>query len=91
MLRIVKLGIYKVMVQLVLYSTSHCHLCEQAEALLISLTIQYDITWIPIEIADDNDLIEKYGIKIPVIKRIDNHTEINWPFSREEIIYFITA
>ncbi|MFZ3086619.1 MAG: glutaredoxin family protein [Methylotenera sp.] len=79
------------MVQLALYSTTHCHLCEQAEALLISLTIQYDITWIPIEIADDNNLIEKYGIRIPVIKRIDNYTEIDWPFNKEEIIDFITA
>lgn len=90
-MRIVKSGIYKAMIQLVLYTTSHCHLCEQAEALLVSLTIQYEITWIPVEIADDNNLIEKYGIRIPVIKRIDNYTEINWPFSREEIIDFITA
>jgi len=79
------------MVQLALYSTAHCHLCELAEALLISLTIQYDITWIPIEIADDDNLIEKYGIRIPVIKRIDNYTEIDWPFNKEEIIDFITA
>ena len=78
------------MVQLVLYTTSHCHLCEAAEALLINLTKQYDISWMPIEITDDDNLIEKYGIKIPVIKRIDNNAEIYWPFSTKEIISLIT-
>lgn len=79
------------MKQLVLYTTSHCHLCEQAEALLIHLKDQYEINLIPIEISDDDELTEKYGIKIPVIKRIDNQTELNWPFSENDIVMLIRA
>lgn len=74
------------MKQLVLYSTSHCHLCEQAETLLISLKDQIEISWQLTEISDNDDLIEKYGIKIPVLKRTDNQLELHWPFSKEDIL-----
>lgn len=79
------------MTQLVLYTTSHCHLCEQALELLIRLKEQYAINWITKEISDDDDLIEKYGIRIPVIQRIDNQSELNWPFSENEIVMLIKA
>ena len=79
------------MKQLVLYTTSHCHLCEQAEALLITLKGQYEINWLPIEISTDDKLTEKYGISIPVIKRVDNQTELNWPFTENDIVMLIKA
>jgi glutaredoxin len=79
------------MTQLVLYTTSHCHLCEQALELLIRLKEQYAINWITKEISDDDDLIEKYGIRIPVIQRIDNQSELNWPFSENDIVMLIKA
>jgi predicted DCC family thiol-disulfide oxidoreductase YuxK len=79
------------MTQLVLYTTSHCHLCEQALVLLIRLKEQYAINWITKEISDDDDLIEKYGIRIPVIQRIDNQSELNWPFSENDIVMLIKA
>jgi len=79
------------MTQLVLYTTSHCHLCEQAEDLLIKLKEQYAISWLSKEISDDDDLTEKYGIRIPVIHRIDNQSELNWPFSEKDIVMLIKA
>ena len=79
------------MTQLVLYTTSHCHLCEQALTLLINLKQQYAISWLTKEISEDDDLIEKYGIRIPVIQRIDNQSELNWPFSAEDIVMLIKA
>lgn len=79
------------MTQLVLYTTSHCHLCEQALVLLIRLKEQYAINWITKEISDDDDLIEEYGIRIPVIQRIDNQSELNWPFSENDIVMLIKA
>ncbi|HEY9276734.1 MAG TPA: glutaredoxin family protein [Methylotenera sp.] len=79
------------MTQLVLYTTSHCHLCEQALTLLINLKQQYAINWLTKEISEDDDLIEKYGIRIPVIQRVDNQSELNWPFSAEDIVMLIKA
>jgi len=33
-----------------------------------------------IEIADSDKLMELYGIRIPVIKRLDSGNELGWPF-----------
>jgi predicted DCC family thiol-disulfide oxidoreductase YuxK len=77
------------MTQLVLYTTSHCHLCEQALELLIKLKEQQPIQWLAKEISGDDGLIEKYGIRIPVIQRVDNQSELNWPFSEDDIVMLI--
>jgi arsenate reductase-like glutaredoxin family protein len=73
-------------VHLNLYSTTNCHLCEEAEALLKSLNLQYNFISTNIEIAEDIKLLALYELKIPVLKRIDNNQEIYWPFSIDEII-----
>jgi len=70
---------------LLLYGTRHCHLCEQAEALLraAGLTTEY------IDIAEDNVLLEKYRIRIPVLLRDDNGAELGWPFNAQALQRFI--
>jgi hypothetical protein len=68
-------------IHLNLYSTTHCHLCEQAEVLLMSLAGQYDIQWTNIEIVDDSILFERYAVKIPVLKMRETNVEIAWPFT----------
>jgi len=72
-------------VQLNLYSTTNCHLCEEAESLLSSLNNQYNFINTNIEIAEDITLLVRYGLKIPVLKRVDNNQEICWPFTIDEI------
>lgn len=61
---------------LALYTTCGCHLCEQAEALLQHWVTRIDM----IEIADDAELLDRYGVRIPVLRRIDNGKELDWPF-----------
>lgn len=64
------------------YSTSACHLCDEAlvliEAYQQNLAIRLELK--KIDIAEDEALVEAYGIKIPVIKRMDTSEELNWPF-----------
>ena len=76
-------------IQLILYTTSHCHLCEQAEYLLKVLASDLDLKWTSIEIADDAKLLALYELKIPVLKRVDNHQEIYWPFTLNDIMALI--
>lgn len=71
-----------------LYSTSHCHLCEEAEKLI--LRIPFHINYSSVEICDDIKLMEKYGTRIPVLKRLDNGIELGWPFTENEIVSFLT-
>ncbi|WP_283744873.1 glutaredoxin family protein [Sideroxydans sp. CL21] len=68
-----------------LYGTAFCHLCEQAEAVLREIGIEADY----IDIADDDELMEKYGIRIPVLKRADTGTELGWPFDAVAISHFL--
>ncbi len=62
---------------LVLYITSGCHLCDQAEALVRR---HADMVVGLVEIADDAELLERYGIRIPVLRRWDTGRELDWPF-----------
>ena len=68
--------------QLSLYSTSHCHLCELAYALAMKVP---NISVIVIDIAEDELLLAKYGVHIPVLQRQDTELELNWPFTEADI------
>ena len=61
------------------YTTPGCHLCEDALEFWID---QANPNWelVAVDIAQDDQLIELYGEKIPVFKRSDNNVEICWPF-----------
>ncbi len=72
-------------IKLILYSTSHCHLCEQAKALLLEVALEQELHWESIEITDHAILYELYEIKIPVLKRLDTDIEICWPFNEDDI------
>ncbi len=61
---------------LLLYTTSGCHLCEQAETLLQSAGASVEM----VEIADDEALLERYGVRIPVLRHAQTDRELDWPF-----------
>lgn len=73
---------------LYLYSTSHCHLCELAQAMLSELNLDSVKS---IEITDDDQLLHEYGLRIPVIKHLDTNAELDWPFSLNDIKQFLHA
>lgn len=66
------------------YTTSGCHLCEQALEIITILraTDLPDLEVHTIDIADHDDLIEKYGIRIPVIQVLNSTNDLGWPFDR---------
>lgn len=43
-----------------------------------------------IDVADDNALLVRYGARIPVLQRLDNKTELNWPFNAADILEFLS-
>jgi len=72
-------------VKLVLYGTTFCHLCEEAEAMLHAVGVEAQY----IDIAEDDALLEKYGVKIPVVKREDTGAELGWPFDATAVRRFL--
>lgn len=63
-----------------LYTTAGCHLCDLAYHILM----QSELTITQLEIGDDDGLVERYGMLIPVVKFADN-SELNWPFDLQGI------
>jgi hypothetical protein len=72
-------------IQVILYGTSACHLCEEADALLH----QAGISFSKIDIIDDDKLFDKYCLRIPVLKRLDNNDEIDWRFDTACVLQFL--
>jgi hypothetical protein len=72
-----------------LFSTQACHLCELAETLLISgldpELHQIDV----IDIAYNDQLLESYGERIPVLKNEQTNEELGWPFDADQLHLFI--
>ncbi len=75
---------------LILYSTSACHLCETAHALISPFLAQLEIDIKEVDISESDSLIERYGIRIPVLKFADaaDGKELDWPFNAEEFMLF---
>lgn len=67
--------------KVILYSTVGCHLCELAKQILWPLVVQYQFRFVEIEIADDDVLMSRYGMRIPVLGSPASERELNWPFT----------
>jgi len=78
-----------------MYSTSGCHLCEQALQ-VIAWTLQGQPWQLEeIDIVESDALIQRYGVRIPVIRlrcggerAASDHGdewEIGWPFEPEDL------
>ena len=71
--------------KLILLGTSACHLCEQAEDILVQANIDYQ----KIDIAEQEQWQKRYAIKIPVILNEQSQQELCWPFALEDVQAFI--
>jgi len=71
---------------LLLYTTAGCHLCEHAEEILYAEQLSFQ----PIDIADDLQLIERYGVRIPVLSDSAGN-ELGWPFDGSAVRQFLAS
>ncbi len=74
-------------VDYILFHTDGCHLCEQAQGLIETLGINYKLQ----DICDIEELAERYGIRIPVLLRQQDNSELDWPFNIEQLQQFMGA
>lgn len=72
-----------------LYHTSGCHLCEEAELIVEQVTTPARIPFSKVDIADDDLLLEAYGIRIPVFSHLPSGRELGWPFNAAQLQHFI--
>jgi len=62
-----------------LYGTLGCHLCEVAEDVLMPF-VEHGLLVELVDIAENEELFETYGLRIPVLRRVDTGEELDWPF-----------
>jgi hypothetical protein len=75
--------------QFELMGTSGCHLCDDAEALLVQC-VNFDTSDIVVvDIAESDVLLARYATRIPVLYCIDSRQELNWPFDRKALTQFL--
>lgn len=75
--------------ELTFYTTSQCHLCEVAEALLVNTPMPAPIPVDAVDIAQSRQLVERYGTRIPVLRRDDTGAELDWPFTSDQLLNFL--
>jgi hypothetical protein len=73
---------------LLLLSTEHCSLCEQALDLLASMPELRGRSLAVVDVAEDPALLERYGARLPVLRL--GSREIDWPFGREDVAALLT-
>lgn len=75
--------------ELLFYTTAQCHLCELAEALLISTPLPRPIPVNVVDIAQSEQSVARYGTRIPVLRRSDTGNELDWPFTQDQLLSFL--
>jgi len=72
-----------------LMTTEGCHLCDLAVPLLVQ-GVDPEIFEVDlVDIAFDDELVERYGSRIPVLRHPESGEELNWPFDAQTLGKFL--
>jgi hypothetical protein len=71
-----------------LFGTLGCHLCEVAEAELLPF-VEHGLLVELVDIIENPAWVDRYALRIPVLRRIDNGAELDWPFEAEQVANFL--
>lgn len=77
--------------EMLLMSTLGCHLCDVAAEVLVHNMDPARYVVDVVDIADDDLLVEKYGVRIPVLVDEASGQELGWPFDAEQLHVFLTS
>jgi hypothetical protein len=83
----------KVMQKIIVYTKLNCQLCDEAYHLLIDIACDIPLR---IEVIDINQphnqtLSDTYRERIPVVAKPETPTELNWPFTSEDLRLYLTG
>nr|WP_217362037.1 MULTISPECIES: glutaredoxin family protein [unclassified Marinobacterium] len=72
-------------------TTEGCHLCDQALPLLVSGIdpSKYEVDLV--DIAFDDELMNQYATRIPVLVDPQSKQSLDWPFDAEQLAQFIRS
>ena len=61
-----------------------------AKEIVSPLLNNYSFYLEEIDIAESDELIERYGVRIPVLKSPQHIDDLGWPFDSEQVANFLT-
>ena len=71
-------------IALTLFGTTACHLCE--ECLHLTRPLEGNGVHVQqVDITEDPALMQRYELRIPVLRRDDTGAELDWPFGLGEL------
>ena len=74
-----------------LMTTEGCHLCEHATPLLVAgldpNLFEVDL----VDIAFDDQLMNRYATRIPVLVDSQSGSELDWPFDMQQLAEFVES
>lgn len=76
--------------ELELMTTSGCHLCDLAVEVLVQVLDPKIFTVDLVDIAYEDELMERYAERIPVLLCPTQKKELSWPFDQAQLTYFVT-
>ncbi|WP_444943992.1 glutaredoxin family protein [Microbulbifer sp. ZKSA006] len=77
--------------ELLLYTTLGCGLCEKAKVEIWPALEKFDLRLREVDIAEEEALMERFSIRIPVVGLGDLDDVCGWPFDREQLQDWLAA
>ncbi len=78
------------MLNLLLLGTSCCHLCEEAQQIIASCSLDGNKIIIEeLDIAEQEHYQSEFALFIPVLYHPDSSKRLNWPFDAEHVHEFM--
>ncbi|NIB41298.1 glutaredoxin family protein [Pseudomaricurvus alkylphenolicus] len=74
---------------LYLYTTLGCHLCDQAKMVCWPVLEPLECRLEEVEIADDDALLQRYGVRIPVVRLAGSMQDLGWPFDGSQLNHYL--
>lgn len=77
--------------QLLLFGTSGCHLCEEANSIINDCLLDgLDLIIESIDIAEFEHWQAQYALRIPVLYHPETQQELGWPFDQTQVKKFMS-
>lgn len=79
------------MLTLELLGTQGCHLCDEAEQVLVSALDLQQLAVELVDIAESDELMEAYAVRIPVLRHVASGQDLGWPFDGLQVQTFVAG
>jgi len=79
------------MKSVLLYTTLGCHLCEVAKEVAWPVLRALNLALVEVDIIDSEDLMERYALRIPVLKIEGVEGDLGWPFDARALEEYLNG